>query len=506
MSDEDDDGTTPPPEEVYYSLEQVLDRFVSEVYTISSQGQSSYRRLLETQLRAQFASVRRDLGRQLSRDFDQLRSELSTSLSPPRFRYFPRLPPEVRDRIWTMALPERVVELRATYMQRQQQPNTMLRPPPPPPPPPPGAFRPPPPPGLGGGPGPVVTTNRLPPPSIAHVCSESRAVALRFGGFRRTKSVGDVVSNNNNNNSWGGNRTGGGGFQPSVYQTAWTWYSPRRDWLKIPGTGPLARVDAGPIEQLHADAQKVLLRRPGTAGELERLLERLVFGQCPSMKVLGIVVSHEMVRPRGRSVKVETRLFRGDLFRFVDLKDIEEVERVAAIFRSDSTAYNSSRHHDPGTTGEVNHNNKTAEAWEDHARFLRLRQQHRATTTSDSDDPDPDPTDDDDNGGDVVAVVADAGWQSRLCNFFGLGDEELTVAWVAVKYRRTPCTVPLANLVDVEERTILDPTHPWIVAEKAAMPDIQLLHLFILDDLEGRDLRRLYGNSFSMRLNSIATM
>ncbi|KAK0636173.1 hypothetical protein B0T17DRAFT_70251 [Bombardia bombarda] len=223
-----DEGGSPGPEEMY-SLEQVLDRFIAEVNHVSRDGQANYRRL-ESQLRAQFASIRRDLSRQVGREFASLRSELSGVGNPGpssccsehtkdnvgagRFPLFHRLPPEIRARIWTMALPERVVELRATYMHRPPplMPAQRLHPPLLPPamsivaaasmaggagtglefgggnPP---ITLPPPPPPISNSNGPVITTNRLPPPAIAHVCHEARTIALSHGSLRRTKAIED---------------------------------------------------------------------------------------------------------------------------------------------------------------------------------------------------------------------------------------------------------------------------------------------------------------------------
>ncbi len=156
----DDELDSPPPE--MYSLEQMLDRFLTEVEQINSRNQSNYRRL-ETQLRCQFSHMRRDLRNQVSREFIQLRHELAT---PVRFRYFARLPPEVRAKIWRMALPVRVVEVHSTFLV---------------------ANRP--------APGHVATTNRLPPPSIAHTCAEARHIALYDAGFHQTKVIVTQVPN-----------------------------------------------------------------------------------------------------------------------------------------------------------------------------------------------------------------------------------------------------------------------------------------------------------------------
>jgi hypothetical protein len=463
---DDDDAASTGPEEIY-TLDQCLERFVSEVDNIS-RDQIGHTRRLETALRSQFLALRRDLRMQFARELNAVRTEVRTEC---RFAPFRKLPPEVRDRIWSLALPWRVVEFRTNFVARAAHPGGG-------PPPPPGT-RP------TAPNGPVLNSSRLPPPALAHVCHESRQVALRHGRLMRTKIVEEQLPSA----VWGQRSgppppppgmgpmmppglNGMGAMGPSLYQTGWTWFSPKRDWIKLPahiGGAPPPRPPGSPAspvprgvggidvseqevwKQLMGDAEKVLIRRPLSDGEFERVAERVAFGAFPALRTIGIVVTHEVVQPR-RSMVLETRLFGDDPFIFVDMKNQEEVDRVAAIFASDPFE------------------SKVAERWAEHAEAVRAGQP----------------------------------WTSRFFPWSSARDEGLLVAWIRAKHRQSPVTVPLSALIDPEDSAFEDEDHPWIQEELRAMPEIRIMHLFILDDNEGRDLKRLYGNTWSWRLNMMA--
>ena len=434
MSSEDE-LDSPPPE--MYSLEQMLDRFLVEVEQINSRNQSNYRRL-ETQLRCQFSHIRRELRSQVSREFIQLKRELA---APERFRYFARLPPEVRAKIWRLALPVRVVEVHSTFLapNRPTPPN-------------------------------VNTTNRLPPPAIAHVCAEARRIAMYDAGFHQTKIIVTQLTNPWARTSGPGPPPGAtGALTPSSVHQAWTWFSPRRDWLKMPAPGPpgppIAR-PTGSIEELVATAQNVLIKRVSPGGETTRIIDRLALGQCPSLRTLGVVLGSCIVC-RQLSMVLETELFGDDVMRIVDLQDEQEVAWVARVMRRDAQSLIE-------RTDEGRQQAERADAWEDHLQCLREGRP----------------------------------WESSLVwnlHWSPARDTTFRVSWLLSKYRKTPATFPLHQVIDDAAMQLVDPQHPWVQAELAAMPEIRTLYMFLFDNLDGPDSRRLYGQEPFTRIQTIAT-
>ncbi|KAH8891282.1 hypothetical protein GQ53DRAFT_806669 [Thozetella sp. PMI_491] len=440
MSSEDE-LDSPGPE--MFSLEQMLERFLVEVEQLNNRNTANYRRL-ETQLRCQFAHIRRDLKTQVTREFVQLRQELAT---PTRFRYFSRLPPEVRAKIWRMALPTRVVEMRSTFLAPGRSAAVPR-----------------------GPPCPIATTNRLPPPIIAHVCAEAREVALRDGGFRITKIVVPQLTNPWARVTGPGPPPGAtGALTPNTVQSAWTWFSPRRDWVKIPSPGPPGPPGARPtgsVEDLLSLAHNVLIKPAATQPETTRVLERLVLGQCSSMRTLGIVLGSWLVL-RQRSMILETQLFGDDIMRMVDLRDAEEIARIAPIVRADAETMGPH-------TDEGRQLMERAEQWEEHLQYVK---QGRALESS---------------------LVASLQWNDAK-------EQNIKVCWLLLKYRKSPVTFQLPRIIDDVTMEVTDEDHPWIQAEMAAMPEFRTMFLFLFDHVEGRDCRRLYGSEAFMRIQSIAT-
>jgi hypothetical protein len=314
-------------------------------------------------------------------------------------------------------------------------------------------------------------------------------VALKHGKLVRTKVVDDLVAQP----AWG-SRAGppppspgmlplpgmtASSMGPSIYTTGWTWFSPKRDWIKLTvqvgsggpprhqftqhppgggggrGLGGIDSAEHNVWKGLMGEAEKVLVRRPTLLHEFERTAERVGFGAFPNLRTLGVVVGYDVIQPR-RSMVLETRLFANDPFVFVNLNNLQEVERVAAIFAADpyETAY--------------------AERWRLHAEAIRAGQPWRPRTS-------PFP-----------------GWTETE-------GESLLTSWVRTKYRHSPVTMPLSDLIDpAADSEFEDEDHPWVQAELAAMPEIQILQVLILDDHDSRDVRRLYGNTWGGKLAMMA--
>ncbi len=81
----------------------------------------------------------------------------------------------------------------------------------------------------------------------------------------------------------------------------------------------------------------------------------------------------------------------------------------------------------------------------------------------------------------------------------------LRISWVVLKHRKSATTFPLHQIIDEGAMEFVSEDHPWVQAELAAMPEIRTLYLFLFDNLDGPESRRLYGPEPFTRIQSLAT-
>ncbi|KAK4175738.1 hypothetical protein QBC36DRAFT_20222 [Triangularia setosa] len=532
MSSDDSDDDHRNTTEQLQTWEQLLDRFSSEVHRLSREHVSSHRRL-EANLKGQLVVMKRDLSRQITREVDDLRTSLSLAAQQSKFPLFRKLPVEVRVKIWELALfaCPRILEIRASFLARGGQVvmargvyhgvfstpslrssySTLglgsL---------PPGSdgsnfaqgFRPVGPPGppqrtggaaptmLGphnhnhhtrhnhGGqsnnplPGPVITTNRLPPPPLTSVCHESRTVALRYGNFYKTKAVEESLSPGHTSQQ---HRPGAPPpFYPQpnqTYLTAYTWFSPAIDYLKLPSTGPAyaattqGMVGTGelfpPPLNIQCLTSQVLIRKPQDKPELERQVRRFQSSEIfPRLKTIGIIVTHDIVRPQsgewewGLGTSPSSQLFptgEGPV-RFVDLQSTSQTSLIPHLFPPLSPPN---------------------QVWQAHLSSL---------------------------------IKNDPSFTSPLLNSTTFRLEGWEVCWLVQRYKRFPLTFNLSQILDGEDLLFYDGEvtrheNGWVREELKRMPEVRLLHAFVLDEFsegdagyhgeKGVEMRRLYGEGGS---------
>ncbi|KAK4657226.1 hypothetical protein QC762_0043700 [Podospora pseudocomata] len=482
-SSSDDNPPSLTIEPPLLTWEQLLAHFTQEVHRLSSDLHSSHRRL-EASFQSQLSVIKRDLSRQLTREIGGVHSHLLLSTQAPKFSYFRKLPVEVRMKVWEFALwgCPRVLEVRAGYLPRGGQVVGRVR----------GYhgvfeggtqgeegrvgrdWRP----RVGGGhqgvggnggsnplPGPVVTTNLLPPPPLAGTCHESRVVCLRHGGLVKTK----VVT-----------------MDGQAYVTAHTWFSPGVDWLKMPSVGPVfAATIVGSVGQgelpppldIQQLAEQVLIRKPQDRAELERQVRRFqIGGLWERLKTVGVVVTCDVVRVRmggwewGLGMGPGRELFpagEGPV-RFVDLQSPSSTLSIASLFPPGSPPH---------------------QVWTAHH----------------------------------YSLVSKNPFCSPLLNNTTFRLEGLETLWLIYRSKLFPLTFALSEIIDSEDLLFYDgevtrQENGWVREELKRMPEIKLLHAFIMDEFneegggggyngeKGVEVRRLYGGNFGGRLGTLGAV
>lgn len=172
---------------------KLFDRRMEPVYQDISKVRSELG-LYQRELMQQFSALRseakanRDEVKSLRAEVAQLRQE---SLETPRYAAFGKLPPEIRCAIWALALPSAEVKV---ILEDDKQ----------------------------GHRAPAVVAwsyaTRRPPPAVAHVSREARAIACRTG---RMVPVGGCA------------RDAESGPEEFLFAQQWGWFDPRRDTVTL---------------------------------------------------------------------------------------------------------------------------------------------------------------------------------------------------------------------------------------------------------------------------------
>ncbi|KAI0007542.1 hypothetical protein F4779DRAFT_497816 [Xylariaceae sp. FL0662B] len=115
--------------------------------------------------------------------------------SSPRFPQFRRFPPEIRSMIWDFAIPGKILEIRELKCPAGQEDDAIVE----------AEYE---------------FVPRRPPPSIAQVCQESRAVACRSGRLVSLNNLRPETDASGNTSSWWEDKQ-------------WTWFDPSRDTLYL---------------------------------------------------------------------------------------------------------------------------------------------------------------------------------------------------------------------------------------------------------------------------------
>ncbi|KAL0936233.1 uncharacterized protein CTRU02_208448 [Colletotrichum truncatum] len=247
---------------MHFTGKEELSAQVSEMSTRDLQLQTIA--LLEKIARSQAA---------LEKRVDAMEKMLSNRVSPsaiPSFPQFQRLPPEIRHRIWSLALPTRALRLHKSTKD---------------------AFKP-----------------TLRPPAVAEACREARAVATQHGGM--VCLTGYARSPND---------------QARTYRT---WFDARHDVLELERWVSLEADEPRGVRSLVQRARHILAPR----AEAEWFAQ--LFREAGSLRQVSLKFDTSIASRCAWDPNVIGDLFgRVDTVRILDLEDAEEIARFKAALR-----------------------------------------------------------------------------------------------------------------------------------------------------------------------------
>ncbi|KAK0664456.1 hypothetical protein QBC41DRAFT_340224 [Cercophora samala] len=120
-----------------------------------------------------------------------------------------------------------------------------------------------------------------------------------------------------------------------------------------------------------------------------------------------------------------------------------------------------------------------------------------------------------------ASLLSKSPFASPLLNNTTFRLEGWEISWLIQRYKLFPLTFPLAEIVDTEDLLFYDgevtrAENGWVREELRRMPEIRLLHAFILDEFndegggyqgeKGVEVRRLYGGGFGGRLGTLGVV
>ncbi|RYO77689.1 hypothetical protein DL766_002846 [Monosporascus sp. MC13-8B] len=231
--------------------------------------------------------------RLLHRENATLRDEVAAirraAETVPRFTCFMKLPPEIRHKIWDLAIPRRFVRLGPREPKDEG-------------------------PGEDG----LDSESKHRPPAVSHVCREARAIATRNAGFRAVQY-----------------RVFAHSF-PTVmgipFEREWTWFDSARDMLIIPTW--MAETDAD-IQHLTKAVQHVLVDEPHRYLGLfvDTLLDPAIF---PNLRTVSFIVEEKVWHPLSDAPAPSPHHLPPD--NPYAIFDVEDLDCMPAILRTRTKA------------------------------------------------------------------------------------------------------------------------------------------------------------------------
>ncbi|KAI0884787.1 uncharacterized protein GGS22DRAFT_164343 [Annulohypoxylon maeteangense] len=202
----------------------------------------------------------------VSAQMSALRAEVQalrrTISQTPRFPQFRRLPAEVRFMIWDLALPRRMVGLKESFGNDTEEFDNPR----------------------------YEFISKLPPPSVAQVCRESRAIACQSG---RLVSIRNSPV-----------------YLPSCLRVQWTWFDSSRDSLFFRLS--MSGYSLHPIRDLTSRAQHVTIDYETFDDDVYNFFESLFTpSSFPQLKTIDIV-GETYTQPERSDPVLESRVFTRD--------------------------------------------------------------------------------------------------------------------------------------------------------------------------------------------------